>query len=115
MPCRQTGPLGGAGGLGQPDLQHLALVVPLVDRRGHVQALVALQPHQPAAERLGQHLGDLGLADAGLAFQKQRAAEAQREVECGRQRAVGDIVAALEQRRWSHRWRRAGHGSSVTS
>ena len=41
-----------------------ARIVPLVDRRGDVEPLVALQADQPAPERGGQHLGDLGLADA---------------------------------------------------
>ena len=49
--------------LGEPDLDHLARIVPLVDRRCGIEALVALQPHQRAAERARQHLGDLGLAD----------------------------------------------------
>ena len=35
--------------LGQADLDHLARVVPLVDRRADVEALVALQADQPAA------------------------------------------------------------------
>ena len=63
-----------AFGLGDADRDHLRGVVPLVDRGGDVEALVALQPDQPAAERRGQHLGDLGLADAGLAFEEQRPA-----------------------------------------
>jgi hypothetical protein len=36
--------------LGEPDLDHLARVVPLVDRRRDVEALVALQPDQRAPE-----------------------------------------------------------------
>ena len=83
--------------LGQPDLDHLARVVPLVDRRGDVEALVALQPDQRPLQRLGQHLGDLGLADAGLAFAEQRPAELQGEEQDGGEAAVGDVVAALQQ------------------
>ena len=70
-----------AFGLGGADGDHLRGIVPLVDRGGDVEPLVALQPDQPAAERLRQHLGDLGLADAGLAFQEQRPAHLQREIE----------------------------------
>ena len=82
--------------LGEPDLDHLAGVVPLVDRRGDVEALVALQPDQRPLQRRGQHLGDFGLADAGLAFAEQRAAELQRKIEDRGEAAVGDIVAALQ-------------------
>ena len=64
-----------AADLGEADLEHLARVVPLVERRGDVEALVALQADEPPAERRGQHLGDLGLADAGLALEEERPAE----------------------------------------
>ena len=83
-------------GLAEPDRDHLRGVIPLVDRGRDVEPLVALQPDQLAAERLGQHLGDLGLADAGLAFQKQRPAHPERQKQHGRQRAVGDIMAGGE-------------------
>ena len=72
--CRSRSML--AFGLGEPDRDHLRGVVPLVDRGRDVEALVALQADQPAAERRRQHLGDLGLADAGLAFEEQRPAHA---------------------------------------
>ena len=48
----------------RPDVQQLAGVVPLVHRLVGVDALVALQPDQLAAEHRGERLGDLGLADA---------------------------------------------------
>ena len=57
------------------DGEELALVVPLVERGVLVQALVALQADQLGAAHRGQRLGDLGLADAGLAFEQQRAPE----------------------------------------
>ena len=41
--CPATGP---APGFGQPDLDHLRGIVPLVDGRGRIQPLVALQPDQ---------------------------------------------------------------------
>ena len=52
--------------------QQLAGIVPLVERLGRVDALVALQPDQRRVEHGGQRLGRLGLADAGLAFEQQR-------------------------------------------
>ena len=84
--------------LGHPDLEHLAGVVPLVDRRAHVQPLVALQPHEAPVQRLGQNLADLGLADARLALQEQRPSELKCEVQRGRKRPVGDVVAAHQER-----------------
>ena len=86
-----------AFGFRHPDGDHLRRIVPLVDRRRHVEPLVALQADQPAPERRGQHLGDLGLADAGLAFEEQRTAHLEREKQHGRQRAVGEIIGRREQ------------------
>src|SRR5579871_5959863 len=51
--------------------------VPLVDSGGRIETLIALQADQLAPEARRQHLGDLGLADTGLAFEKQRPAHAQ--------------------------------------
>ena len=61
-----------AGGLGEPDRHHLRRIVPLVDRARDIEAFVALQADQLSIERGGENLGDLGLADARLAFEKQR-------------------------------------------
>ena len=88
--------LGLAARLEQPDLEHLARVVPLVDGRVDVEALVALEPDEPRAERGGEDLGELGLADAGLALEQQRAAELERQEDRRRERPVGDVVAAPE-------------------
>ena len=87
-----------AFGLGDADGDHLRGVVPLVDRGGDVEALVALQPDQPAAKRGREHLGDLGLADAGFAFEEQRPAHFQRQVKHGAERAVGEIFGLGKQR-----------------
>ena len=59
------------------DRDHLRGIVPFVGRRCHIQALVALQADEAAIEGRAQHLGDLSLADAGLALEKQRPAHAQ--------------------------------------
>jgi hypothetical protein len=54
------------------DRKELTLVVPFVNRRIGVEALVALQPDQPRLQHLSQCLADLGLADPGLTFEQQR-------------------------------------------
>ena len=86
-----------AFGFREPDGDHLRAVVPLVDGGRNIEALVALQPDQPAPERRRQHLGDFGLADAGLALDEQRPPHAQREIKHRRQRAVGDVVGLGQQ------------------
>ena len=47
---------------------------------------------------VGQDLGDLGLADAGLAFEEQRAPELEREEHGGRERALRDVALLAERR-----------------
>src|SRR5439155_5859450 len=82
---------------GQPDLDHLARIVPLVYGGGDVETFVALEAHQSAAEAPRENLRDLGLADPGLAFEKQRATHLESE-EYGRcEAALCDIVGAREQ------------------
>ena len=87
-----------AFGLGGADRDHLRGVVPLVDGGGDVEAFVALQADQAAAERRRQHLGDLGLADARLAFEEQRPAHLERQIKHGAERAVGEIFGLGKQR-----------------
>ena len=77
--------------------EHLPGVVPLVERLVGVDALVALQPDQPPAEHRGEDLGDLGLADADLALEQDRAAQRQRDEQRGGQPAVGEVAAAAQQ------------------
>jgi hypothetical protein len=84
-------------GFGQADLDHLARVVPFVDGGGDVEALVALEADELAAEGLRQDLGDLGLADAGLALEEQRPAHAQGQEDDGGEGTVGDIAGAGEE------------------
>src|SRR5262249_1846046 len=84
-------------GFSEPDLDHLALVVPLIDRGSDVEPFIALEANEATAERLGQHLRDLRLANARLALEEKRPVEREREIDCCRQAAIGDVLAALEQ------------------
>ena len=74
------------------DGQELALIIPLVERGVLVEALVALQADKLGAVDGGERLADLGLADAGLAFEQQRALEEFHQPQRGRDIAVGDIA-----------------------
>ena len=84
--------LGGANG------DHLRGIIPLVDRGRDVETLITLQADQASPQRCGQHLADLGLADARFAFEKQRPAHFEREVEDGRERAIGQILPLGKER-----------------
>ena len=88
----------GAAAFGQANREHLGGVVPLVDGGSRVEALVALQAQLAAAQGLGQRRGKLSLAAAGLAFQQQRAAEGEAQVEGLDQRIVRDVAPFFEQR-----------------
>src|SRR6266853_1773419 len=82
---------------GQSYLDHLARIVPLVYGGSDVEALVALQAHERAAETVGEDLCDFGLAHPGLAFEKQWTAHLERE-EYGRcEAALGHVIGACEQ------------------
>src|SRR5450755_3215388 len=78
-------------------MKDLLRVIPLVERVIGVEALIALEADETAAEVGGQHLGDLGLANAGLAFQEQRFSQREREKNRHRKRTVGDVAPAREQ------------------
>ena len=67
-------------------------MVPLIGSRRQVHPIVALQPDQPAPQALRQHLGDLGLAGAGLTLQEQRAVHGERQMDSGRQFVIGDVA-----------------------
>ncbi len=58
------------------DAQQLLLVVPLEQRLGLIEPLVALEPDQPGARHLGHGLGQLRLAGAGRALHEDGLAEA---------------------------------------
>ena len=78
--------------LGRLDAQQLLLVVPLVQRARLVEALVALQADERRAGRLGDRLGQLGLADAGRALDEQRLAEPVGEEDGRRDGVVGEVA-----------------------
>src|SRR6185437_1392659 len=86
-----------AGGLGESDRHHLRGIVPLIDRARDVETLVALQADEAPAERGGEDLGDLRLADAGLALEEQGPPEPEAQENDGSQRAVADIGGAAKQ------------------
>ena len=89
-------PRGLAAGLGGAQVQELAGVVPVVDGLAGVDALVALQADQLAAGPPAEHLGDLGLADAGLALEQQRSLQRQRQEDAGGQPVVGQVAVRAE-------------------
>ncbi len=69
------------------DAQELLLVVPLVERLGLVEPLVALQPDQPGPGELGDRLGELGLARSGRTLDQDRLAQP-----IGEERHAGDAL-----------------------
>jgi hypothetical protein len=89
----------GTARLGEPDAQQLARVVPLVQRLGGIDALVALQADQRRLEHRGERLGRLSLADACLALEQQRLGEAQAEEHRGGEALVGEVVDGAQPRR----------------
>jgi hypothetical protein len=58
-----------AGRFDRAQIEHLTRVIPLIDRRGRVETLIALEANQRRLEHIGEDLGDFGLADAGFALQ----------------------------------------------
>ena len=81
-----------------PDVDHLLGEIPLVRGRGHVQPLVALEPHQGLAQRARHSPGQLGLADPRLALQEQGTAQLECQKERGPQTRVRDVALAAKQR-----------------
>ena len=86
----------GAARLAEARVKHLPRVVPLVEGRHGVESLVALQANQPRLQGLGQHLGALGLADAGRPLEKQRLLQGQHNLESRRIGIVDDEAALAE-------------------
>jgi hypothetical protein len=58
-----------------PDRQHLAGIIPLIERRGGVDAFVTLKPDEAARQHRGDRLRRLCLADAGSALEQKGLAE----------------------------------------
>src|SRR4029077_17235278 len=77
---------------GLADRQHLPRVVPLIERGGGIDTLVALQTYQPAPQDCGDRFRCFGLPDAGRAFEQQRLAEREREIGRRRDALVGEGV-----------------------
>src|SRR3954454_20319285 len=88
-------PAGLIAGLGL-DAQQLLAVVPLIQRLGLVEALVALQAHERAVQVPAQGLGQLGLADAGRALDEHRLAEARGQERDERGRLAGQVAGLRE-------------------
>ena len=85
-----------ARGLGGAQVQQLAGVVPVVHGLRHVDALVALQADELTAGRGRQGLGQLGLADAGLALEEQRSVQGHRQEHRRRDALVGQVSMPRE-------------------
>ena len=77
-------------------MEHLARIVPLVERRHRVEPFVALQADQLGAEHLGEHFRALCLADAGRTFDEQRLLEREHDLQRGGERLVDDETALAE-------------------
>ena len=77
-------------------VEHLLGVVPLVERLGLVEPLVALQAHEVAVERFGQRARQVRLANAGGPLDEQRPLEHQRQPRHERQAIVGEVAGARE-------------------
>src|SRR5262249_11885553 len=80
------------------DAQQLLLVVPLVERLGFVEPLVALQPDQARARDPRDRLGKLGLPDAGRPFDQNRLLQTTGEEDDSADRGVGQILRLTQPR-----------------
>ena len=88
---------GGVGSVaGRAQVQDLPREVPVVERLAGVDALVALQPHEPRPGDLGQRLRERGLADPRVTLQEQRPAHPDREVRGRRHPDVGQVSDPVE-------------------
>ena len=85
-------------GLQCPQVQDLAREVPVVERLGGVDPLVALQPDQRQPQPLGDRLGQRGLAGARLPLEQQRTLHAQRQERDRGQVVVAQVPGVAESR-----------------
>ena len=72
--------------------QELLLVVPLVQRLGLVESLIALQPDEARPAHRGHRLGQLGLAGTGRPFDEDRLSEALGQVDHAGDAIVGEVL-----------------------
>ena len=84
------------GGLGRAQVQDLPREVPVVQRLGGVDALVALQPDQRGVQDRGDGAGQGGLAHPGVPLEEQGSVQPQREEHRRGQPAVGEVVRTGE-------------------
>ena len=77
-------------------VQQLGGVVPFVQGFALLQPVVALQAQQLPAQHFGECLGEFGLADAGLAFEQERALQLERQKNSRGQPAVGVVAGRLK-------------------
>jgi hypothetical protein len=90
-------------------VEQLARVVPLVERLGDVDALVALQPDQLTAGDERERSGELGLSRARLTLQEQRPRHrARRETRPSPEPLVSEVVLLEESRLQCERRRQLG-------
>ena len=82
--------------LSEANMQDLTRVVPFIQRCARVQTLIALQADKGGVERAGQHLGDLGLADARFALQQDGLTEIKGQLGGQAQGAVGHVIVGIE-------------------
>ena len=84
-------------GLSDAYSNHLLRVIPFVGRAREVKSLETLQPDKITAQRPGEHFGNLGFADAGLALQQQRPAHLQGKIDDRREFSRSDIITLRKQ------------------
>jgi hypothetical protein len=87
---------GFAARLGQPDAQQLALVIPVVQRLGSGQPLIALQSKQRRIQHGGKRFRRSRLADTRFTLEEQRAAERDGQVDRRGGADVEQIVVGVE-------------------
>ena len=83
-------------GLHSAHVQQLGGVVPLVKRFTLLQTVITLQAQQLALQCQRQGFGQLGFANARLAFQQQRSLQLEREKHCCSEPPVGKIPGLLQ-------------------
>ncbi len=105
----------GLGCIHRPHGQQLPGVVPLVQRLGRIDPLVALETDQPPSQELAEDLRHLRLADARFALQEQRLVEREGQMDRRREAPVGQVgVRTQLGLQLVHRGERVIHGAHGT-